>query len=88
MRQSVSRPAGAKKKKARGKLATQLTMREMRSIFLARKNGMTFDAIERDPRYGLRQVNGMTAWRVLQKYMRATGRRSCAGTTLRPARAV
>lgn len=88
MGQSVSRPAVAKKQKARGKLATQLTLREMRSIVLARRNGMTFDAIERDPRFDLRQVNGMTAWRALQKYMRATGRRSCAGTALRPARAV
>ena len=71
----------------RGKLATQLSPREMRSVFLARKNGMTFDAIERDHRFGLRHVNGMTAWRAIQKYMRSTGHRSCAGTTLRPAHA-
>ena len=71
----------------KGKLATQLSLREMRSVFLARKNGMTFDAIERDQRFGLRHVNGMTAWRAVQKYMRSSGRRSCAGTTLRPAHA-
>jgi len=72
----------------KGRLATQLSLSEMRSIFLARRNGMTFGAIERDSRFKLRRVNGMTAWRAVQKYMRASGRRSCAGTALRPAKAV
>ena len=71
----------------KGRLATQLSLMEMRSIFIARKNGMTFDAIEREPRFKLRHVNGMTAWRAVQKYMRASGKRSCSGTALRPARA-
>ena len=90
MRQTVKPVAVAKSKRParrRGKLATELSKRELRSVFLARKNGMTFDAIERDPRFGLRHSNGMTAWRAVQSYMRATGRRSCAGTTLRPAMA-
>ena len=81
------KPVAARKNSGKGKLATQLSAREMRSVFLARRNGMTFDAIERDQRFGLRHVNGMTAWRAVQKYMRSTGHRSCAGTTLRPAHA-
>lgn len=72
--------------RTRGRLATQLNMREMEKVFLARKNGMTFDEIERDRRFKLRHVNGMTAWRAIQRYMRAAGKRSCCGTTLRPAR--
>jgi hypothetical protein len=73
------------KKPICGKAVTQLSLGEMKSIFLARKNGgMTFNAIELDPRFGLRQVNGMTAWRTVQKYMRFSGKRSCAGTMLRP----
>lgn len=86
---TVIKPVTARKNcTGKGRLATQLNMREMKSVFLARKSGMTFDAIERDPRFGLRHVNGMTAWRAVQKYMRMAGRRSCAGTTLRPLHAV
>jgi len=76
------------RRSSKGRLATQLSLREMKAVYLARKSGMTFDAIERDPKFGLRHVNGMTAWRAVQKYMRASGHRSCAGTTLRPLHAV
>ena len=75
-------------KRNTGKPATQLNMMEMKSVFLARKSGMTFNAIERDSKFGLRHVNGMTAWRAVQNYMRMAGRRSCAGTTRRPLYAI
>lgn len=55
--------------KKKGRISSDVTsLREMRSIFTARKNGLSFDKIEQVKKFNLRSANGMTAYRVCKKY--------------------
>jgi len=71
MENAVENPAMASK--TSGRLSTDVSIREMRLIYRARKQGLSFDGIERDPKFDLRQANGMTAYRIVEMWRKLKG---------------
>jgi len=58
-----------------GKVASILDVPVLRSIYAARKQGISYENIEKIRSLGLRRANGMTAWRAVGRFCAMKGMR-------------
>lgn len=65
----------------KGRVSAQVTDKaEMKAIYDAKQAGLSFEQIEKDEKFNLRESNGMTAWRICKRYREAL-QREAAGVT-------